>query len=110
MVKHLVFGDCQTMFAMTDHLTDAVFRECGHDYRMGAQLRRMTINADGTVSTEELLDCPEGVIRDPCVSYDGSTVAFSIEIGPPAPKNPIVPPESATETSVIRWWNFSLMC
>ena len=76
--KHFVFGDCQAMFAMTDHLTDAVFRECGRDYRMGSQLCKMTINADGTVSTEVLLDCPEGVIRDPCVSYDGGTVAFSM--------------------------------
>ena len=76
--KHFVFGDCQAMFAMTDHLTDAVFRECGADYRMNSQLCRMTVNADGTVATEVLLDCPQGVIRDPCVAYDGSTVAFSM--------------------------------
>ena len=76
--KHFVFGDCQAMFAMTDHLTDAVFRECGRDYRMGSQLCKMTINADGTVSTEVLLDYPDGVVRDPCVSYDGSTLAFSM--------------------------------
>jgi len=76
--KHFVFGDCQAMFAMTDHLTDAVFRECGPDYRMGSQLCRMTIRSDGTVSTELLLDCPEGVVRDPCVSYDGRRLAFSM--------------------------------
>ncbi len=76
--KHFVFGDCQAMFAMTNHLTDTVFRECGHDYRMGSQLCRMRINRGGTVSTEVLLDCPEGVIRDPCVSYDGDKVAFSM--------------------------------
>ena len=76
--KHFVFGDCQAMFAMTDHLTDAVFRECGADYRMDSQLCRMKINSDGTVATEVLLDCPEGVVRDPCVSYDGSTLAFSM--------------------------------
>ncbi len=77
-VKHFVFGDCQAMFAMTDHLTDAVFRECGRDYRMNSQLCRMAIHEDGTVSTEVLLDCPEGVVRDPCVSFDGKTVAFSM--------------------------------
>ncbi len=77
-VKHFVFGDCQAMFAMTDHLTDAVFRECGPDYRMNSQLCKMTISGDGTVSTEVLLDCPEGVVRDPCVSYDGHTLAFSM--------------------------------
>lgn len=76
--KHFVFGDCQAMFAMTDHLTDAVFRECGPDYRIGSQLCKMTIHGDGTVSTEVLLDCPNGVVRDPCVSFDGSAVAFSM--------------------------------
>jgi hypothetical protein len=76
--KHFVFGDCQAMFAMTDHLTDAVFRECGADYRMNSQLCKMTINVDGTVSSEVLLDCPEGVVRDPCVSCDGRTLAFSM--------------------------------
>ncbi len=76
--KHFVFGDCQAMFAMTDHLTDAVFRECGADYRMGSQLCRLTIRGDGTVSTELLLDCPAGIVRDPSVSCDGRTLAFSM--------------------------------
>jgi len=76
--KHFVLGDCQAMFAMTDHLTDAVFRECGADYRMNSQLCRMRINADRTISTEVLLDCPKGVVRDPCVSLDGETLAFSM--------------------------------
>ncbi len=76
--KHFVFGDCQAMFAMTDHLTDAVFRECGRDYRMNSQLCRMAIRRNGTLTTEVLLDCPEGVVRDPCVSCDGTTLAFSM--------------------------------
>ena len=76
--KHFVFGDCQAMFAMTDHLTDAIFRECGRDYRMNSQLCQMTIHEDGTVSTEVLLDCPKGVVRDPCVSFDGKSLAFSM--------------------------------
>ncbi len=77
-VKHFVFGDCQAMFALTDHLTDAVFRECGPDYRMDSQLCRMRINPDGTVFTEVLLDCPTGIVRDPCVSWDGRRVVFSM--------------------------------
>lgn len=76
--KHFVFGDCQAMFAMTDHLTDAVFRECGADYRMNSQLCRLNINRDGTISTEVLLDCPAGIVRDPCVSWDGRKLAFSM--------------------------------
>lgn len=77
-VKHFVFGDAQAMFAMTDHLTDAVFRETGRDYRMNSQLCRMTINLDGSVSTKVLLDAPTGIIRDPSLSYDGKTLAFSM--------------------------------
>ncbi|MDO4859034.1 MAG: hypothetical protein Q4A17_13950 [Thermoguttaceae bacterium] len=76
--KHFVFGDAQAMFAMTDHLTDAIFRECGRDVRMGSQLCRMRINEDGTVKTVVILDCPTGIVRDPCLSYDGKTLVFSM--------------------------------
>ncbi len=76
--KHFVFGDAQAMFAMTDHLTDAIFRECGRDYRMGSQLCRMRVNEDASVTTEVILDCPNGVVRDPSLSYDGKTLAFSM--------------------------------
>ncbi|MBP7637008.1 MAG: hypothetical protein KBA18_03970 [Kiritimatiellae bacterium] len=76
--KHFVFGDAQAMFALTDHLTDAVFRETGRDYRMGAQLCKMRVNEDGTVATEVILDCPNGIVRDPSLSYDGKTLAFSM--------------------------------
>ncbi len=76
--KHFVFGDCQAMFAMTDHLTDAIFREKGADYRMGSQLRVLRIAENGDASSELLLDCPEGIVRDPAVSWDGKTLAFSM--------------------------------
>lgn len=76
--KHFVFGDAQAMFALTDHLTDAVFRETGRDHRMGAQLCKMRVHEDGAVSTEILLDCPNGIVRDPSLSYDGKTLAFSM--------------------------------
>ena len=76
--KHFVFGDAQAMFALTDHLTDAVFRETGRDYRMGAQLCKMCVKEDGTVTTEVILDCPNGIVRDPSLSYDGKTLAFSM--------------------------------
>ena len=76
--KHFVFGDAQAMFAMTDHLTDAIFREKGADYRMGSSLEKLRIEPDGTVHTETILSDPTGVVRDPCVSYDGKTLAFSM--------------------------------
>ncbi len=76
--KHFVFGDAQAMFALTDHLTDAIFRETGRDYRMGAQLCKMRVNEDGTVATEVILDCPNGIVRDPSLSYDGKMLAFAM--------------------------------
>ncbi len=76
--RHFVFGDCQAMFAMSDHLTDAIFREVGADYRMGSSLCTLHINQDGSVKTDILLDCPTGVIRDPSVSWDGKTLIFSM--------------------------------
>ena len=79
--KHFVFGDAQAMFAMTDHLTDAIFREKGRDYRTGSQLCRLTIQPDGNVQETVLLDAPAGIIRDPSVSFDGKTVAFSMRRG-----------------------------
>lgn len=77
-VKHFVFGDAQAMFALTDHLTDAIFRETGADYRMGSQLCKMRVNEDGTVTTEVIFDCPTGIVRDPTLSYDAKTLAFSM--------------------------------
>jgi hypothetical protein len=60
--KHFVFGDAQAMFALTDHLTDAVFRETGRDYRMGAQLCKMRVNEDGTVGEKvSSVTVPEAV-------------------------------------------------
>ena len=76
--KHFVFGDAQAMFALTDHLTDAVFRETGADYRMGAQLCKMRVNEAGSVATEVILDCPNGIVRDPSLSHDGKMLAFSM--------------------------------
>ena len=76
--KHHVFGDYQAMFMMTTHMTDADFRERGPDYQMGSELCLMTINDDGTVTTEILYDCPTGVLRDPVVSFDGKRIAFSM--------------------------------
>ena len=47
------------------------------DYRGGSQLIRATINPDGTVSQEVLLDEPAGIIRDPAVSFDAKRVVFA---------------------------------
>ena len=76
-VKHLVMGN--SIMHATDDMTDASFQEWKQvpDYRGGSQLIRATINADGTVSQEVLLDEPQGIIRDPALSFDARTLLFS---------------------------------
>ena len=46
--------------------------------RPGGQLCLATIRADGTVAHEVLVDRPNGCIRDPDVSFDGTKVLFSL--------------------------------
>ena len=43
---------------------------------MGSQLRILRIGTNGDTSSELLLDCPEGIVRDPSVSWDGKTLVF----------------------------------
>ena len=76
-VKHLVMGN--SIMHATDDMTDASFQEWRQvpDYCGGSQLIRATINADGTVSQEVLLDEPQGIIRDPALSFDARTLLFS---------------------------------
>ena len=46
--------------------------------RPGGQLCLATVRADGTVGHEVLVDCPNGCVRDPDVSFDGRRVLFSM--------------------------------
>ncbi len=76
-VKHIVMGN--SIMHATDDMTDASYQEWKSvpDYRGGSQLIRATINADGTVSQEVLLDEPNGIIRDPALSFDAKTLLFA---------------------------------
>ncbi len=76
-VKHIVMGN--SIMHATDDMTDAFFQEWRGvpDYRGGSQLIRATINPDGTVSQELLLDEPNGIIRDPALSFDAKTLLFA---------------------------------
>jgi hypothetical protein len=76
-VKHFVLGSEPIVGATTEQ-TDAEFRHRVNDYQMGSELCLMTIGNDSTVKTELLYDCPTGIIRDPCVSFDGQRIAFSM--------------------------------
>lgn len=65
-------------YAWTEHLTDEQYRERNPDYRMGASLNLLSVGEAGDVRMETLLDRPDGIIRDPAVSYDGTRVLFSM--------------------------------
>ena len=76
-VKHIVMGN--SIMHATDDMSDASFQEWRGvpDYVGGSQLIRATINADGTVSQEVLLDEPTGIIRDPALSFDAKSVVIA---------------------------------
>ena len=76
--KHHVMAASEPLSVSTTHQSDSDFVQKGIDYQMGAELCLLTIHDDGNVSTEVLLDCPAGVIRDPSVSFDGKRIAFSM--------------------------------
>ncbi|MBO7678967.1 MAG: hypothetical protein J6S75_04785, partial [Thermoguttaceae bacterium] len=75
--KHGVLGGSH--YAYTENVTDAQYLEDYMDnFRdSGAVLCKMTINADGTVRSEDLMSTDDGFIRDPDVSYDGRKMVFS---------------------------------
>ncbi len=76
-VKHHVLGSW-THASATDNVSDEQFYERNPDFREGSQLCLATINEDGTVTNEVLIDKPEGLIRDPNLSFDAKTLVFSM--------------------------------
>lgn len=75
--KHGVLGGSH--YAYTENVTDAQYLEDYMDnFRdSGAVLCKMTISADGTVRSEDLMKTDDGFIRDPDISYDGRKMVFS---------------------------------
>jgi hypothetical protein len=65
-------------YAWTDHITDEQYSERNVDYRMGASLHLLTIDANGDVKMQTLLEMPTGIIRDPNISFDGSRIVFAM--------------------------------
>ncbi len=76
-VKHCQLSN-QPSFASTAFLSDSVYKDRLGDWRMGSQLCKMSVSENGDVKVEELLAAPEGIIRDPCVSFDGTKILFSM--------------------------------
>ena len=76
-VKHCVLSG-PVHYAWTDEVTDQQAVERIADFKPGAQLCRLTIHDDGTAANEVLLEKPNGMIRDPNLSFDAETLIFSM--------------------------------
>ena len=77
--KHYNLGGSH--YAYTSNVTDAQLAERERhnlDYRMGSSLCTLQLTPDGQVTLETLLHEPNGVIRDPEVSYDGKRILFAM--------------------------------
>ncbi|MDR2345964.1 MAG: hypothetical protein LBE18_07850 [Planctomycetaceae bacterium] len=77
--KHCILGGSH--YAYTENVTDAQMPEKGahnRDWRVGAALCLLKINADGTTTSEVLHETKTGIIRDPDISYDGKNILFSM--------------------------------
>ncbi|MCP4783063.1 MAG: hypothetical protein GY903_08650 [Fuerstiella sp.] len=69
-------------YAYTEALSDAYSNDKEryvkwHAWYPGTSLCLLTVNDDCTTRTEILLDSPNGMIRDPDVSFDGKKILFS---------------------------------
>jgi hypothetical protein len=76
--KHYSLGGSH--YAYTENPTDAQRseRQGGNsDWKMGASLNVLEVGADGTTRARTLVNDPDGMIRDPDVSFDGQRVLFS---------------------------------
>ncbi|MDR0871439.1 MAG: hypothetical protein LBN39_11670 [Planctomycetaceae bacterium] len=73
--KHDILGGSH--YSYTESPTDAQFRD--RLIAPGASLISLSIGEDGTLSEKVLVKAPErGTLRDPDVSFDGKTIAFSM--------------------------------
>ena len=68
----------QPSFVSSAFLSDSPYKDRLGDWRMGAGLYRLHVSPEGAVSVRPLLECPKGIVRDPDVSFDGRTLAFSM--------------------------------
>ena len=75
--KHFVFGGTEGLTGIS-HVTDEQYYDATTERRAGSQLCRITIDEDGRLNHEVLLDKPNGLIRDPNLSWDAQTLVFSM--------------------------------
>ena len=67
-------GNIEPTFFATDSQT----KKKPMTWKPGAKLCRLTIQGDGSTILENLLEQPQGSIRDPELSYDAQTLLFSM--------------------------------
>ncbi|OGV64055.1 MAG: hypothetical protein A2283_05090 [Lentisphaerae bacterium RIFOXYA12_FULL_48_11] len=76
-VKHYTYG-CNATLGSAEHVTDDLTDSRPRNWTKGGQLCLLKILPDGSVTNEVLLDKPDGCIRDPNLSYDGTRLVFSM--------------------------------
>lgn len=76
-VKHGIFGCMQGLAGKYD-IPDEQVRDFTYGFQRGGQLCLGTIQEDGSVQHEVLLEKPEGAICYPSLSWDGRTLVFSM--------------------------------
>lgn len=79
-VKHFVFGG-GVIIEFTEYQIDRqmpLYGDKTKEFRPGSQLCLATILPNGEIQHEVLIHKPNGLIRDPALSYDAKTVVFSM--------------------------------
>ena len=75
--KHGIFGCMQGLVGKYD-IPDEQVRDFTFGFKRGGQLCLGTVQEDGTVKHEVLLEKPEGAICYPSLSWDARTLVFSM--------------------------------
>jgi hypothetical protein len=76
--KHYIFGSPNGGMTSTLNQTDEQYFDRITSYRSGSQLCLIHLEPEGALKHEVLLSTPEGVIRDPNISFDNKTIVFSM--------------------------------
>ena len=74
--KHYVMG--ASHYAYTEDVTDEAYFDTSCNRQPGGQLCLATFQPDGSIAHEVLVETPDGTIRDPDVSWDGTKILFSM--------------------------------
>lgn len=76
-VKHYIFGCMQGLVGKYD-IPDEQIRDYTPGFKKGGQLCLATLEDDGSVANEVLLEKPDGAICYPNLSWDARTLVFSM--------------------------------